>query len=356
MALEAPTLTQLKKLSVDDLRSRVEGLAASIEKSPEWALAIASAGLAHGVWGGITFALKQVFPSSAAPDFLSKHKELIFDDLKNLPVAMEGLLAVTGTALHVMPSGTKWTRQADGHEWETTADATLQGSGTPVLIAVRSQIPGKEGNWLTGETITIAQETPDVDSQASANAITRSGADAEGVEDGRRRIERWYRARPRGGASGDFVTAALGVPGVTRAWEVRHWDGPGTMLVLIVLDDFDSIFPSADKTKEVKDVLDKAMPSTAVITVAAPARINVDISVSLTPNTVAKRDAITNELKAMFRSDTNAGETLFSSDISSAVGRVGGIRYTISRPVDNIVPLASELPVLGDITYSELSL
>ena len=66
------------------------------------------------------------------------------------------------------------------------------------------------------------------------------GTDAETDDQLRARILHRIQNPPMGGAQADYVTWALAVPGVTRAWAASE-QGIGTMTVRFLMDDLRAV-------------------------------------------------------------------------------------------------------------------
>ena len=75
------------------------------------------------------------------------------------------------------------------------------------------------------------------------------GVEAENDDDLRARILQRIQNPPMGGAQADYVTWALAVPGVTRAWAAPE-QGIGTITVRFLMDELradDDGWPTADR-------------------------------------------------------------------------------------------------------------
>ncbi len=88
------------------------------------------------------------------------------------------------------------------------------------------------------------------------------------------------------------MTWALEVPGVTRAWCVRRFMGPGTVAVFFMRDDQADPIPDAEQLAAVAAYIEPLRPVTADVYVLAPVQKPVVYTIRLTPDTSAVRAAV----------------------------------------------------------------
>src|SRR4029077_19696830 len=107
------------------------------------------------------------------------------------------------------------------------------------------------------------------------------GTDTETDEQLRSRILHRIRNPPMGGAIADYVTWALAVPGVTRAWAAPE-QGVGTITVRFLMDDLradDDGWPTSNDLQIVDDYIDKMRPVTVKDSyVLAPIKQFIDVT------------------------------------------------------------------------------
>lgn len=79
----------------------------------------------------------------------------------------------------------------------------------------------------------------------------------------------------------------------------------------------------------------------------------VPFHIRLTPDTPEVRYAVIAELRAMFMRDAVPGGTLDHSRISEAISiATGEYKHVLVNPTDDISLAVTELPVVGDVTWS----
>ena len=218
----------------------------------------------------------------------------------------------------------------DGVQYQTTADATVT---VPTATAsVAALVAAAAGNRTTGQTLTLTSPIVGVQSSATAGALT-GGADLESDDDLRARLIDRIQQPPHGGDAHDYVTWALEVPGVTRAWCFPMELGEGTVTVRFVRDDDASLIPDAGEVAAVQAYIDALRPVTAAVTVVAPTAVPLAFSIAVAPNTAAVKAAVQAELSDLIARESKPGGTIYLSHIRAAISAaVGEDNYTMSAP------------------------
>jgi uncharacterized phage protein gp47/JayE len=262
-----------------------------------------------------------------------------------------GSASVTGTNGTVIPINTVLQR-ADEAQYQTTAAATI-AAGTATLL-VRAVVAGAAGNSATGTKLSFVE--PVGGAASTATVLTPGvldGADVETDDALRARVVARMQQPPMGGAKADYVTWALEVPGVTRAWVYPLEDGPGTVVVRFVRDNDASIIPSSGEVADVQDHIDAVRPVTATVNVEAPTALALNANISVTPDTTAVRAAINAELADFLRRETSPGGRVYISRprevVSSAAGEFDS---AVVSPAADVVSSTSQIVTLGTTTWS----
>lgn len=348
MPFQRPTLSELIERITADFISRLSLAGAVLRRSVVAVLSRVEAGAVHGLYGYIEYLSRQFFADTAEAEWLLR-KAALYGIYPKEAVAAEGPVTFTTTASVTIPEGTV-VQRSDGAQFATVADVTVNGSGS---VGVQALVAGADGNTPGGAVVTLVSPITNVFAQATVgvNGIV-DGSDEEDVESVRERLLTRLRQPPHGGSAADYVTWALEVPGVTRAWVFPNWMGPGTVGLTFVTDDTDPIIPTPTKVQEVQDYIDTVKPVTADVTVFAPAEYVVDISIALTPNTTAVQQAVEAEIADLFSRTSEPGSTIYPSQISEAISLAPGEEHhDLVSPTAPITPAANELPVLGTITW-----
>jgi len=150
-------------------------------------------------------------------------------------------------------------------------------------------------------------------------------------------------------ATGTIILTPTIPPGITRVFFTRDNDA--------------NIIPSASEVNTAKQALvDQIMPvntASVDLIVAAPIAVPVDFTFnSITPNTSTMKDAVTNNLIALFIDETSLGqdivEAFYESTIFQTIDPATGDKVTdfdLATPVGDIVINDAELAIIGTITF-----
>ena len=80
----------------------------------------------------------------------------------------------------------------------------------------------------------------------------------------------------------------------------------------------------------------------------------MDITLSVTPDSVAVREAVTAELADLFAREAEPGGIIYRSHITEAVSVAAGeFDSTVTEPAANVSAPAGYLPELGTVTFTE---
>ncbi|RMT21079.1 Prophage PSSSM-04, baseplate J/gp47 protein [Pseudomonas amygdali pv. lachrymans] len=241
---------------------------------------------------------------------------------------------------------------SDGRFYRVTKGVTtVAGNNTTTVEAVDA---GVLGNADAGLVMTAVQPVEGIDSTFTVIADGLSGGiSQESIESLRARVVRSYRVIPHGGNQDDYVTWALEVPGVTRAWCVRRFMGPGTVAVFFMRDDQADPIPDAEQLAAVAAYIEPLRPVTADVYVLAPVQKPVVYTIRLTPDTSAVRAAVEAQLLDLHNREGGLGETLLLTHIAEAISRATGeTDHVLVSPVANVTAAANQLLTFGGIQWS----
>jgi uncharacterized phage protein gp47/JayE len=186
-----------------------------------------------------------------------------------------------------------------------------------------------------------------------------------------------YQSTPNGGSKPDYVTWALVVPGVTRAWCSPNSFGTGTVVMYVMFDAANSAnqgFPqgtngisandnrvtsgnlAAGDQLTVANSIFVEQPVTAMTYVCSPIPSPVPFTLTgLTGANTATRSAIAAAIAEVLMEQgapLTDGTAVDLSDVSSAISAIAGTKgFVITSPVANITNTLGHLPTLGVITY-----
>lgn len=304
----------------------------------------------HGLYGYLEWMAAQIMADTAESLFLDRQAGIW--GVLRLPAAFaEGAIAVVGTTGAVVPAGTQMQR-ADGTAYVSTADATLASGTATVLVAATEA--GASGNAAVSTALSLVAPVAGVSGAAvvAAGGLA-GGADAETDDALRLRLIARIQQAPMGGAAADYVAWALQVPGVTRAWVYPLEDGVGTVKVRFMRDNDASSIPDSTEVAAVQAYINERRPVTAQVTVAAPTAAALNLSIALTPDTVAVRTAVQAEVADLLRREARPGGTVLLSHIREAISVAAGeTNHVLLSPVADVVAATGAISTVGTFTWS----
>jgi uncharacterized phage protein gp47/JayE len=360
-------LTALRNTAIQDITtSGVPGLDGLLRNAVLRVLAWCMSGLAYSVYGYLDWIARESVPFTATDEYLFAWAALIGVYQKDSTPAT-GAAQFTGTAGLVLPSGAPLTRQ-DGVPYTTTADGTVDPTGV-LVVPIVAAINGAATNADTGVAISIAAPVPGINSGGVTVSPLTGGSDQETQDELRTRMLFRYAQPPQGGSASDYVEWALEVPGVTRAWVQS---GGGSVQVYPMFDIANAEhggFPqgtdgvATEETRAtvatgdqltVADHIWPIQPVTALVFVAAPAPLAIDITLgSLDPLNVETEAAITASLVDAFLVIGEVGGTVYPSQLYEAISATPGVvRFDIISPTAPITAPAGALPIMGALTVA----
>jgi uncharacterized phage protein gp47/JayE len=359
---QTPTLKEVRSLVRDNVRASLPGADASVPNSVLRVLSDAQGGLCHLTLQYIDWLALQLLPDTAETEWLDRHGTIWLtnaDGTKGRKQATfaAGLVEFTGDADTVIPMYTRLTGAGAAAGYETTVEIFI-GTG-PTEAPVRALDAGAIGNLEAGETLGLTVSIPGADHTVTVVEIT-GGVDQENDDDLRARILHRIQNPPMGGAQADYVTWALAVPGVTRAWAAPE-QGPGTMTVRFLMDGLradDDGWPTPSDVQIVHDYINKMRPVTVKdCYVLAPIKQFVDVTVqNLVPDTVEAEAAIEASLRDMLFTMAAPGQTIYAAWISYAIMNAPGVQsFNLITNEDCVMPSLGHMAVLGTLLLIEPS-
>lgn len=322
-------------------------------------------GLSLELYDYLDWISKQAIPYTAEGEFLEGWANLKGVFRKAATPAF-GNVQLTGTIGTTIPNGTI-VQRGDGLQYSTISIAT-NTAGT-VAISIRAIDSGSIGNADTGITLTLASPIAGMNSTGVASTALTGGTDIETDASLQARMIQAYSNPPQGGALSDYVTWALEVPGVTRAWSSAGGAGAGSVTVYTMFDlnafggfpqgtnggatDETRIAPATLDLLTVADFLYPLRPATALVYSVAPVAASQNLTITnLSPNTSDIQTAITAALSDLFMTKGSPlGSTIYPSDIGDAIASVPGVlRFYCTTGL--ITTTTGQLPTLGTITFS----
>lgn len=341
MPFNTPTLPEL----ISRERSALAGSSA-LQRSDAEVLARVNAAGSYGRYGHQQYIADQILPDTADEETLRRMARLRLKRDRLPAVAADGAVLFTGAVNAPIDAGVLLQRD-DGVQFKVV-------TGGPVgALEVAAVDAGQLGNTPAGTVLRLVSPVLGVNDTATVAAPgIEGGTEQESIEALRARVIRSYRVIPHGGSKSDYETWALEVPGVTRAWIVRRWMGPGTVGVFFVRDNDVDPIPSEEACADVKAYIEQERPVTAELYVLPPVEKPVQYEIKVSPDSSAVRRAVEAELVELHQRESELGVELLLSHIREAVSSAAGERdHEVLSPPGNVTAAANELLTYGGVLW-----
>lgn len=275
--------------------------------------------------------------------------------------AAAGVVTGTGQAGLTYPAGIRL--YSGGVTYVTTAPFTAAGDGA-VVASVRAESVGAATNRDAGALLTLADPSlhPTLSQTFDAGPDgLGGGADIEDLESLRKRILARKGQPPQGGALPDYVTFALEVPGVLKAWSWQFTNGVGSIGVYVLFAGRADNIPEPADVAAVQAHIDGKRLIRVDDTVAiAPVPAALDVTIAdLATDSDEVRAAIAINLRAMLLERARPGIAsdpfvLSRSWISEAISAAAGedSHSLVAPAAETITYVGGQIPVLGTVTYA----
>lgn len=346
MPYDIPTLPALiTRIEADFERNAPDALRRSDAKVGARALS----GAAFQLFGYQSWVAKQAHPATCDEEQVLLWADWRLEDGRKSAVAASGLVTVTGSSGFPVDAGTLY-QSSDGRRYVVKVGALLVNGSAQLQVA--AETTGPSGNIEAGQ-LTAVNPVLGVNATATigADGIT-GGTDEEEIEALRARVRAAFKNPSKVGNAGDFEEWALEVPGVTRAWALPRWMGPGTFGLTFVCDGDADIFPSEAKVAEVQAYLERKRPVTSEVYVFAAQRRDIDLHIMLAPDTAAVRQAVTKALTDLISDEGGAGSLIPVSHIRAAISNAPGeTDHKLAAPTEDVPVANNQVAVLGIITW-----
>lgn len=354
MPYNRPTLEGAVENVRGDFAARFPGADTRTRRSPLDVFSRVIGYTHHTIYGFAAWLSKQLLADTAETDWLVRHGEIHGITRKPSSYAT-GVLVVTGTEGAQIPDGAMWQR-TDGTQYQTDAAVTIDGGGTAEVV-VTSMLPGLAGNAVAATPVNIVSPVAAIVSTAVVGSLgIAGGADSESDDSLRARVLARIQWPPHGGSRDDYVAWALSIPGVTRAWTFPLGNGPGTVIVRIMMDDtYSDGIPHSGDVATVQAYIDRqdVRPVQSTVTVAAPVAVPLSFTITIYPDTPTVRQAVEDELRDLIRREAVPAGTLLISHIREAVSVAAGeYDHSIISPTTSQTVTSAQINTFGSITWT----
>lgn len=348
MTFIRPPLSDLITRTEADIDARLPGADSRLRRSTLAVLARAHGGAIDGLYGALSFYARQLMPDTAEAEYLDRWSSVWGVSRKAAAVA-SGSVAVTGVVGAIVPAGSELMR-VDGALFRTTGQTLIGAAGA--LLDIEAVSAGAAGVTAKGAQLTFTSPVSGVSAVAVAAAGLGNGADEETDAALLARLLTRIRTPPNGGAASDWVSWALEVPGVTRAWAYSAWMGAGSVGLTFVCDGRANIIPLQADLDAVAAHIEPLRPVTAKPVVFASEPFYLDFLIGLTPDTAATRAAVQAELADLFLREAEPGGTMYVSRLREAVSLAAGeFDHRMHSPAGNVVAPRGSMPMIGEIRW-----
>lgn len=346
MPYEIPTLPALITRTEADFERNAPS---ALRRSDAKVSARALSGAVYQLFGYQSWMAMQAHPATCDEEMLLLWARWRLEEGRKEAVAATGYVALTGSTGKVVDAGVVY-QSDDGRRYVVLTAATLVGGKAQVQVV--AETAGLAGN-IEASTLTAVAPVLGVNPTATigTDGIT-GGAEQETIEALRGRVEAAFKNPSKVGNGADFVEWALEVPGVTRAWALPRWMGPGTFGLTFVCDGNADIFPNAAKVAEVKAYLEAKRPVTSEIYPFAAQRLAINFRIKLVPDTTAGRAAVTKNLAGLINANGGSGSVILLSHIGETIsGSPGETDHKLELPNEDVPVAANQVATLGVITW-----
>ena len=343
-----PALLDIISRTLSDVTSRLTN-PHILRRSNAAIYSRALAGAAHGLYGYIQWVSNQLIYDTAEQSMLDRWCS-IWGIVRIQPTYSTGLMGIYGTNGSTLLSGAIFTA-FDGTQYQSTADGTI-AAGTWAVPVIALTI-GAIGNRPTFQNYTLQNPPSGINANCDSNGMT-GGSDLETDDSVRNRLLTRIKQPPQGGDAADYVSWALSVPGVTRAWVSPLELGAGTVTVRFMMDGtYSDGIPLSGDVTNVTNYIATLRPVTASVTVVAPIASVVNFTISgLLPTSAAIRAAVIANLTDLIVREAQPGTILYQSHMDEAISlATGEIDHVLTVPTGNITPGTGYIYTMGTVTF-----
>lgn len=346
MPFEIPTLPALIARAQSDLSGST-----ALLRSDSEVLSRVLGAASSGRYGHQAYIADQILPDTASEETLRRMARARLKRDRLEAVAATGSAGFTGAASALLDAGTLLQRD-DGAQFRVVT--TVKLGAVPGVVKLEALDAGLLGNTPAGTALRLVSPVLGLnDSFTVLEPGLQGGTEQESIEILRGRVIRSYQVVPHGGSQSDYVTWALEVAGVTRAWLVRHWMGPGTVGVFFVRDGDIDIIPSAEACALVEAYIEKERPVTAELYVLPPTEKPVQYQLKVTPDSSAVRRAVEAALVDLHNRESELGVGMLATHIGEAISGAAGERdHKVISPAGDVPAAANELLTYGGVLWS----
>jgi uncharacterized phage protein gp47/JayE len=299
---------------------------------------------------------RQAFAHLADAEYLDEHG-INVGLARNVATFAQGTATVTGDAGTAIPNQSLLKR-GDGLQYKVIGTVVIVA--TQASMTVRAGDTGHKYNTDGFAPLELVTPITGVTSIEVDDAGITGGLDDENDESYRARILHKKQNPPHGGSQSEYEDWSMDKPGVTRVFVKRATPSAGSVTVLFMMDEsYPSGIPPNSQANALQAYLQTVAPAADNIIVKAPIADSVAVTIdNLIPDTVAVREAVQNELKAMFKRRARPGVSgtpfIFPvAWIEEAISIAKGEQsHTLTAPAADVSSTTDHIAILGPVTFT----
>lgn len=347
MAYEIPTLPALIKRTESDFERNAPD---ALRRADAKVAARALSGAAFELYGFQSWVARQSNPATCDEPMLLNWADWRLEDGPKPPSAAVGFAIVEGASGALVDAGQLY-QYKDGRRY-VVSEAVKLVAGRARLKVIAEDM-GAVGN-IEGGALEAVTPVLGVSSTAliDPDGIV-GGAEQESIEALRARVQAAFKNPSKVGSGADFVEWALEVSGVTRAWPLPRWMGPGTFGLVFVRDEDPDLIPTAAQVAEVQAYLDQKRPVTSEVYALAPEPLPINFRLSVKPDSTALRAAVEQSLRILIDDEGGPGKTLLTTHVRAAISNTPGeTDHVLFEPAADVVIKPNQVAVPGVFTWT----
>lgn len=347
MAYEIPTLPALIKRTESDFERNAPD---ALRRADAKVAARALSGAAFELYGFQSWVARQSNPATCDEPMLRNWADWRLEDGPKPPSAAAGFATVEGASDALVDAGQLY-QYKDGRRY-VVAEAVKLVAGRARLKVIAEDM-GTVGN-IEGGVLEAVTPVLGVSSTAliDPDGIV-GGAEQESIEALRERVQAAFKNPSKVGSGADFVEWALEVPGVTRAWSLPRWMGPGTFGLVFVRDEDPDLIPTVAQVAQVQAYLDQKRPVTSEVYALPPEPLPINFRLSVTPDSTALRAAVEQSLRVLIDDEGGPGKTLLTTHVHAAISNTPGeTDHVLFEPAADAVIKPNQVAVPGVFTWT----
>lgn len=341
--------------SYPELQARIGGDFSGVPKVLANPIAASWGRACHGIHGHLDWVDRQSSPITCELERLYDWAALYGVD-RLAATAAVGTAPITGNPGTTLLADTVL-RGQNGFDFTVTAAITMSGVGTGAA-SLKCLSTGLATNMLAGQTLTLVDPVPGINSTVTLSAPLTGGADDELVDDWRIRVsDEWQVVVTRGARSGkpdDYRQWAKNAhPSVSGALVQLHALGTGTVLVRPICNALANRQPTVAVLDAVSAYFFTIAPATADWRLAAPITHAVPVSLHLLPgyDTAQNRANIEAAISALVLAEMSETASIAMGELDAAIATVT-TQYTRLAPLADVSVAAGEVFTFGAVTWS----